>query len=348
MAAPQQGQPPQTPAPAPAQATPAPADPAQAQPGVRFSSQATEVILPVTVTDDRGYFVSNLEAKDFVVLDEGKPQRIQFFSHTEKQPVVIGFLVDLSSASRIQWKNYQNAIKELIWNLLPGGDKRYEGYLISYGSESELVMNTTTDGEKMADKVDRMKPGGGSALHDAIYKACMSRDLVKGEPYEPRRVIIIIGDGHDNASQHSFNEVLELAKRKMVTIFGMSTVAFGFSAVDQPNLEKLANETGGRVVYPLNSLYKGVSGYLSQPRDEGNYALQPGTGAYAAEILKGITDSVAALQGEITTQYVIRYTPDLDAAEKPKVFRKVEVKLPSLTNAIIRTRDGYFPDAVGK
>ena len=43
----------------------------------------------------------------------------------------------------------------------------------------------------------KMKPGGGSALFDAIYKACTNRNLVQGEPYEPRRVIIVVGDGHE-------------------------------------------------------------------------------------------------------------------------------------------------------
>ncbi len=130
-------------------------------------------MVPVTVTDDKGKFVSNLEARDFRVLDEGKPQRIEFFSHNERQPVVIGFLVDLSNNSRIHWKTYAEQIKELIWNLLPG-DQRYSGYLISYSNDAELAVNTTWDGEKLSAKVDKMKPGGGAALFDAIPAALSS------------------------------------------------------------------------------------------------------------------------------------------------------------------------------
>src|ERR1035437_9767144 len=79
----------------PQQTTPPP--PAAQQPGqpaVQFRGSATEVIVPVTVTDDKGRFVSNLVKKDFRVLDEGKPQNIEFFSHEEKQPIVAGFLID--------------------------------------------------------------------------------------------------------------------------------------------------------------------------------------------------------------------------------------------------------------
>ena len=117
---------------------------------VQFKGSATEVIIPVTVTDDKGRFVSNLVRKDFRVLDEGKPQNIEFFSHDEKQPIVVGFLIDLSNNSRIHWKTYQDAILELVWNLLPG-DKRYTGYLISYGNTADIAVNTKWDSDKIAD-----------------------------------------------------------------------------------------------------------------------------------------------------------------------------------------------------
>jgi VWFA-related protein len=100
-------------------------------PAARIQVSVNEVIVPVTVTDDKGRFVSNLDAKDFRILDEGRPQRIQFFSHDQKQPIVVGFLIDLSNNTRVHWKTYQDAILELVWNLLPG-DKRYTGYLITY------------------------------------------------------------------------------------------------------------------------------------------------------------------------------------------------------------------------
>jgi len=322
------------------QTTPPQDDPSR----VQFKTQVNDVILPVTVTDDKGKFVSNLEGKDFRVLDEGRPQRIKFFSHSEKQPIVVGFLVDQSNASKIHWTKYQEAILELVWHLLPG-DKRYTGYLISYANTADIVVNTTWDSDKLADKVRKMKPGGGAALFDAIYLACTRRDLVKGEPYEPRRVIVIVGDGHDTASKHTRDEVLELAQRNLVTIYGVSTMAFGFANEDQETLERLTRDTGGHVEYPLNSLYKGVSGYLSNPSDDGNYALTVGTGGYAAEISAGIIKAVGGIGNEITTQYVLRYTPDVDDA-KPKVFRKITVDIPTLPNVKIYTRHGYYPNEV--
>jgi VWFA-related protein len=318
----------------------------QEQPNARIQVQVNEVIVPVTVTDQKGRFVSNLEAKDFRILDEGKPQKIQFFSHTQKQPIVLGFLIDMSNSTRIHWKRYQESVMELVWNMLPG-DKRYEGYLISYSNDAELLTNTTWDSDKIVDKIRKMKPGGGSALFDAIYMACTQRQLVKGEPYEPRRVIIIIGDGHDNASKKTLDEVLEVAQRNLVTIYAMSTMAYGFDNPDQDVLERLAKVTGGHVEYPLQTIFKDTAAntYFCDPSDEGCYSYKVGTGGYEAAISGSIIKAVGGLSGDITTQYVLRYTPDVDAEEKPKQYRRIKVEI-NLPDVIVRARDGYYPNAL--
>ena len=305
--------------------------------------QVNEVIVPVTVTDEKGRFVSNLEANDFRVFDEGKEQHIDFFSRDRNQPVVVGFLIDLSNNTRLHWKKYQDAAIELVLNLLPG-EKKFSGYLISYGNQAELQVNTTIDSDKLVERLSKLKPGGGAALYDAIYMACMNRKLIEGEPYDPRRVLIIIGDGHDNASKKSLNEVLEIAQRNLVTIYAMSTTGFGFNSEGDENLRRLTEETGGRVEYPLQNLYGDVSGYLSQPSDDGNYALTVGTGGYASEISGGIFRAVAAIAGEVTTQYILRYVPDMGSAN-PKVFRNIKVTVPGLQAVKVRFRKGYYPFA---
>ena len=197
---------------------------ARAQSPIRVS--VNEVIVPVTVTDEKGRFVSNLTKSDFKIFDENKEQKIDFFSHEQSQPIVIGFLIDTSNGMKIHWDKYREAATELMLNLLPG-DKKYSGYLISYGNQPELVADTSSDSEKMVQKIGKMKPAGGSALYDAIYMACTSRKTIQGEPYEPRRIVLVIGDGHDTASRRSLQEVIEIAQRNLVTIYAMSTVAFG-------------------------------------------------------------------------------------------------------------------------
>jgi VWFA-related protein len=304
-----------------------------------FSTQTTEVIVPVTVTDDKGRFVTNLEQKDFQILDQGKLQNIRFFSAERNQPVVVGFLMDLSNASRIQWKNYQDAAIDLVLTLLPG-DKKFSGYLIGYSNEAEVMVNTTSDPQPIIDKLRKLKPGGGSSLYDAIYNACTNRKLVQGEPVEPRRVLVVIGDGHDNSSSKTLDQVVELAQRNLVTIYGISTTAYGFSSDGDKNLVRLAEETGGRVEYPLQNVYKDVDGFLSKPSDEGNFALKVGTGGYASAISSAIFKAIANVAGEVTTQYILRYTPEETGSTKQ--FREINVKV-ALPEVTVRARKGYYP-----
>jgi len=308
--------------------------------GASIKVEVNEVIVPVTVTDDKGRFISNLEKKDFQILDEGRPQTINFFSRERSQPVVAGFLIDLSNSSRAQWKNFQTAATELVLTLLPGKDK-FSGYLIGYGNKAELMVNTTTDPENMVAKLRDLKPGGGAALYDAIYMACTNRALIQGEPFEPRRVLIVIGDGNDNSSKKTLQEALEVAQRNLVTIYGISTVSYGFTSEGSDNLTKLAEETGGRVEYPLQDIYKDVAGYLSTPSDEGNLALHAGTGGFASALATALFGAVANITGEITTQYILRYIPD-ESGTSDKVFRGLNIKV-SLPEVKVRARKGYYP-----
>ncbi len=316
-----------------------------AQESIKVS--VNEVIVPVTVTDEKGRFVTNLEQKDFQIFDQGKEQKIEFFTRERSQPVVVGFLMDLSNNSRTQWKNWEIAAEGMVEQMLPDDNpdvrKRFSGYLIGFGNEAELMVDTTSDAEPIIQKLRKLKPGGGSALFDAVYKACTERKLVQGEPVEPRR-IIIIGDGNDNHSSKTLDQVLELAQRNLVTIYGVSTIYSGFTSDGSDNLVRLAEETGGRVEYPLANPYKDINGYLSQPRDEGNYAIQPGTGGYASAVSSAIFGAVANVVGEVTTQYIMRYVPDIAAQDSNRQYRTLNVKV-SLGNVKVRARKGYYPAA---
>ena len=113
------------------------------------------------------------------------------------------------------------------------------------------------------------------------------------------------------------------------------------SPVRSDNLTRLAEETGGRVEYPLQNVYKDVSGFLSTPSDEGNLALKAGTGGFASALATALFRSVANVAGEITTQYILRYIPN-DAEAPDKVFRGLNVRV-ALPDVKVRARKGYYP-----
>jgi VWFA-related protein len=301
-----------------------------------------EVVLAVTVTDEKGKFVSDLEQKDFRILDEGKPQKIASFSHNPRQPTVIGFLVDAGSESVVHWATFRETIKQMVWALLQD-DRNYTGYLISYGnSAAQLVANTTWDGDKLSNELDRIKPSGGSALFDAIRLACVDRRLIPGEPLRPRRVLVVFGDGHDTASKQTLEQAIELAQRNFVTVYAISTAAYGFDNPDRGRLERLATETGGRVEYPLANPYSEVPGHLAQPSDAGNYALPVGSGAYTQKVAEAIGKAVSAVQGEVTMQYLLSYVPDIAPDTLHRDKRHIKVEIPMLPKVKTQARPYYY------
>ena len=304
-----------------------------------FEVGVTEVIVPVTVTDENDRFVSNLKKSDFEIYDQNIRQSIKFFTAERSQPVVTGFIMDLSNGMKVRWKNYQETMVEMVLTLMPG-DPKFQGYLVGYGTEAEVLVNTTADSSKIVEKLNKITPAGGSAMLDAIWLACTSRKLVKGEPLEPRRVIVIVGDGKDNASKHTLDETIEMAKRSLVTIYAVSTDAYGFTSAEGKNLRRLAEETGGRVESPLENTYDNTQGFLSRPAND-NREFANGTGGFQAKILGAMFNSITAIAGEITTQYILRYQPNTPGDESAE--HRIEVKV-NLPNVKVRARTSYFPE----
>ncbi len=299
------------------------------------------VNVPVTVTDSENRFITDLEKKDFSVWEDGQPVEVRYFTRDPKQPVVVGFILDASNAARLYFKTYQEAITDLAWALMPG-DSANKGFLASYHTQADFLVKPTSDAELIVEKIRKLKPGGGSAMLDAVYTACTRYFTVKGQPNEPKRVLVVIGDGHDNASKVSLEQALEAAQRSQVVIYAVSTVAYGFTNEGESNLVRLAEETGGRVERPLQKIHTNVSGYLSTPSDEGNYAYKVGTGQYAAELSGKIYKAITDVTGDITHQYVLGYNPPTPFTDNKFRSIKVEISLKD-ANVKMRARKGYYP-----
>jgi VWFA-related protein len=148
---------------------PPPAQQPPAQQPAPIVSNVSEVIVPVTVTDEKGRFVSNLDQSDFQIFDQGRVQKITSFTRERNQPVVVGFLLDMSNNSRTQWKHWQESAEDMVNEMLPdvkpGVKKRFSGYLIGYSDQAELMVDTTSEADPIVEKIRRLKPGGGSALY---------------------------------------------------------------------------------------------------------------------------------------------------------------------------------------
>ena len=233
---------------------------------------------------------------------------------------------------------------ELVLTLLPGKEQ-FAGYLIGYGNKAELMVNTTTDPEAIVAKIRDLKPGGGAALYDSIYIACTNRALIKGEPIEPRRILIVIGDGNDNASSKTLEQVLEVAQRNLVTIYGISTSAYGTKNEGDDNLVRLAQETGGRVEYPLedDAFIRRRAGFCPRcRRTRGTLLFKVGTGGFASAMSSAIFRAIANVAGEVTTQYILRYIPEGYHGCRCGKFRELNIKV-ALPDVKVARPQGLLP-----
>ena len=122
-------------------------------------------------------------------------------------------------------------------------------------------------------------------------------------------------------------------------------MSYGFTAEGDSNLQRLAEETGGRVEYPLENVYKDVIAYLEKPQDAGNFALTVGTGAYASQMAQGMFRAISNVAGEVTTQYIVRYTADRTAKPNKQSSAISGSKCPPSPGVKIRARKGYFAGA---
>ncbi len=304
------------------------------------------VNLPVTVTDSDGKFVVDLKQSDFDVREDGESVEIRYFTRSveeeKKPPLHTGFIVDLSNTARLYYKTYQDSIGDLAWLLVPEGGKN-RGFLFGYHTEVDQLVDFTNDPVILTESMESLKHGGGSAMYDAIYRACSEK--LASMPYqgasEPRKVIVVIGDGHDNASKRSIEEVIYQAQLHQVTIYAVSTVGWGFHEAEEESLVKLARATGGRVVRPMQKVHKDISGYLSKPQDAGNYAYEVGTGGYAAAQLQALYRAILDVAGNVQSQYILGYIPKKPFTDR--TFRNIRVNVDLGAEIQIFHRRGYFP-----
>ncbi len=305
------------------------------------------VNVPVTVTADDGKFIVDLEKSDFRVIEDGQDVPIKYFTKStdeaNKPPIRVGFLLDLSSTARLYYKTYKDSIGDLAYLMVPeGGDN--EGFLIGFHTEVDTLVDYTKDPYDIADKMEKLKHGGGSSLLGAVYMACAEK--LTSSPYkgveEPRKFVVVVGDGHDNASDKSLEEAIHACQQQQVTVYAVSTEAWGFHEKQESNLHDLAQATGGLVVQPMQKVHKDINGYLSKPQDAGNYQYQVGTGLYARAQLEALYRGILDVAGQVQSQYILGYTPPTPFTDGK--YRQVEIRVTLPAAGIeVHHRSGYFP-----
>jgi Ca-activated chloride channel family protein len=265
-------------------------------------------LVPVifTVTDKHGKFVRDLKRDQFKVLDNNRPPReiVSFESQTDL-PLRVGILIDASNSIRDRFLFEQQATEQFVQSILrPQSDK---AFVLAFDEVSELTQDFTNEIDKLRAGIRVIRPGGGTAMWDAVYYACRDKMMKEKNNTPVRRAIILVSDGDDNQSRVLRQEAIEMAQRAEVIVYTISTNLSNIHDSGDHNLQALADATGGRAFYP----YK----------------------------LQDLSDDFNEIQGELRSQYAIAYKPD-DFLPNGQ-FRSIQI-IPENKKLRVRARKGYF------
>jgi Ca-activated chloride channel homolog len=273
---------------------------------ITLHARVNEVNVLFIATDKHGKFVRDLNQGDFSILDDHKPpQAILNFRRETDLPLHLGLLVDVSGSVGSRFDFEQDAATSFMQHTLRAGFDK--AFVLGFNSHQQMAQDFTDNVSLLSAGVHRLHDGGGTALYDAVYRACKEKFL-KDRPDRPvRKAIIIVSDGEDNQSEFSKAQAIEMAQRAEVIIYAISTDDSGLVMRGDKVLQQLADATGGRVFFPFK--------------------------------MKDITHSFAAIEDELRSQYVVSYKPaDFDADGR---YRSIEIS--SLKKDLqVRARKGYF------
>jgi len=303
--------------PAPPPANTAPAAQAQPSPGpgadpghqeiTKFRADVSEVSVIFTVTDKHGHYMKDLKLDDFRVLDDGKPPAsVKAFQSETNLPLRAGLLIDSSNSIRDRFRFEQEAATEFLHQIIrPKSDL---AFVMGFDVNHEVQQDFTDDTEKLARGIGGLRPGGGTALFDAIYYACKDEFMGAHAAGQARRAIILLSDGDDNQSMVSREEAVEMAQRAEVIIYAISTNISDSKTRGDKVLERFAEMTGGRVFYP----YK----------------------------LEDVSNAFSEIQDELRSQYAIIYKPANFISDGH--YRSILLEPAKNKSFKVRARKGYF------
>jgi len=293
-------------------AAPKPADSAgsddQSLPTIRTRTDEVNVVF--TVTDKKGRRITDLKQKDFNVVDDNKPpEHIRSFQAETNLPLQVGLLIDASNSVRDRFKfEQESAIEFLNQTIHPQKD---QAFVVGFDVTPEVTQDFTDNTELLAHGVHDLRPGGGTAMYDALYFACRDKLLKNAKGLTVRRAIILLSDGDDNQSHVTREEAIEMAQRAEAIVYTISTNVSGTKGSGDKVLERIADATGGKAFFPFQ--------------------------------IREVADAFAQIQDELRSQYAISYKPADFKFDGH--YRTIEIVAGDRKNFRVRSRRGYYATA---
>jgi VWFA-related protein len=332
----------------------APAQKAQAQPEIRV--RANLVSMPVTVRDKKGEMVLDLAQRDFHVYDNGVEQKIEHFD-LGGDPLSIVLLVETSS----HIEALLPAVRKtgIVFTQTVMGQTG-EAAVMGFDDTTTLLLPFTTDADKVQKTINQLPEGSsGVRLYNAIAQAV---GLLKKQPDNRRRVLLVLSEAIDTGSETPLGVVLRDAQLSNVAIYtmGLSTTSAELRA--KPS-QAAPPQVGPPGTFPLPHVPGTADTPSTQAEQQGNinllalaiWVVQRATNvahehslAVASEATGGthvntfrdrtIEKAMDEVGGELHAQYVLGYEPP---GTEPSGYHEIKVTV-SHPGMKVRTRPGYY------
>jgi Ca-activated chloride channel family protein len=239
----------------------------------KIVTSVNEVNLIFTVTDKHGRFIPNLKQSDFALLDDQKaPARISSFTQQTNLPLRVGIVIDASTSIRSRFQFEQQSATEFLLGVVKSRSDR--AFVMGFDSTPDVTQDWTNNLDALQTGVNKLRPGGGTALFDAVYTACRDKLLDVSRGQEPvRRAMVLVSDGNDNQSRAYVDDAIKMCQRSETIIYAISTNWTPSRGKGDDVLQKMAEATGGRAFFPpsVDEMALGFSSIQEELRSQ--YAL---------------------------------------------------------------------------
>jgi Ca-activated chloride channel family protein len=275
--------------------------------GYVLHADVEEVVLNCSVLDGNR-IVQDLQKENFKVAEDGVPQNIISFQHTDL-PVSIAMVIDNSGS---MYKKRPSVNKAAL-DLVQASNPRDEAFVVNFSDEAFIDQEFTSDINQLRDGLSHIDSRGGTALYDAVVA---SADKLVADAKRPKQVLVLITDGEDNASTLNLEQTI----RRVQELSGPVIYSIGLLFGDESSraetrharraLEMLSTETGGIAYFPRS--------------------------------MEQVDEIAAEVARDIRSQYTLGYRSTKPTTEPG--FRRVQVTADKGSSKLtVRTRTGYFP-----
>ena len=263
---------------------------------------AEEVVLNCTVLDNKRELVNDLTKSNFKVFEDKALQTVLSLQHQDT-PVSIGLLVDNSGSMSTK----RAAVAAAALDLVKASNPQDETFVINFSDQAYLDEDFTSDLDKLQNGLSHLSQSGGTALYDTVVTAS---DKMERSATRPRKVLIVITDGDDNASKLTLDNAVHRVQDMQGPIIYSIGLLFGGdkSRHAKRDLQALSSETGGIAFFP--------------------------------DALKDVDSVAAEVARDIRNQYAIAYhSPHASIGGYHTV--QVEAHASGLGKLTVYTRSGY-------